>query len=209
MPWCYDPGTMTRNEHHHPEEDTDPFWHLDEQLTELSLKERASGPDVYTVRLKAHTETSPYTPQHTIYPLKRSGTQVEITGKAYILIPDVTLTVRLFDHPVPSGALGTVRDSAWEGMRHHEIAKARGLYYEEDQALALWALDSFDRLDEETHTRLRVAFESWLLERFPKAQRIFTDDDEPGDNPTANQVFLRSQGYDQILPRVFVREVAS
>jgi hypothetical protein len=184
-----------------------PFWSIDEELIELELQESPSGPQRYSVRLKAHTETSPYHPRKTIYPLQQRGTQVEITGKAYILLPDVTVTVGLFDHPAPSGAIGSVTDSNWQGMRHHEIAKARGLYYAQDWALALWEVNSFGRLDDFTHKKLWIAFEAWLLERFPEAERIFTDDDEPGDDPVGNRIFLRSWGYTQVSQRIFAREV--
>lgn len=189
------------------ERDETPFWTIDEQLTELELRESASGPQFYSVRFKAHTETRPYDPKKTIYPLQHNGTQTEITGKAYILVPDVTVTVGLFDHPAPSGAIGAVRGSEWQGMRHHEIAKARRLYFAEDRAFALWEVDSFGRLDDFTHGRLWQSFESWLVTRFPDTTRIFTDDDEPGDSRSENQEFLRSLGYQQVGARIFSREV--
>jgi hypothetical protein len=188
-----------------------PYWTIDDELTELELQESPSGPRQYSVRFKGHTETSPYKARKTIYPLQRDGTQVEVAGKAYILVPDVTLTVGLFDHPVPSGVIGTVKSSEWQGMRHHEIGKARGLYFVEDRALALWEVDSFDRLDDFTHGRLWQAFERWLIGRFPDATQIFTDDDEPGDRREENQDFLRSLGYEQAsgAQRIFVRKVVS
>jgi len=187
-----------------------PYWTIDDELTELDLQESPSGPRQYSVRFKGHTETSPYEARKMMYPLRHDGTQIEITGKAYILVPDVTLTVGLFDHPVPSGAIGTVKSSEWAGMRHHEIAKARGLYFVEDRAIALWEVDSYDRLDHFTHGRLWQAFEQWLVGRFPEAERIFTDDDEPGDSPAENQEFLRSLGYEPAagIERIFVRGVA-
>lgn len=186
-----------------------PFWTIDEELTELELQESPSGSQRYSVRLKAHTETSPYEARKTIYPLEHNGTQVEITGKAYILVPDVMLTVGLFDHPVPSGAIGTVKSSEWQGMRHHEIGKARGLYFVEDRSIALWEVDSFDRLDEFTHGQLWQAFERWLIARFPDSHHIFTDDDEPGDSRADNQEILRSLGYERApgTQRIFMREV--
>jgi len=109
-----------------------PFWHLDEELGEIELQERPSGPDLYAVRLKARTASSPYHAKRELYPLQHDGTEHEVAGKAYILVPDITLTVGLFPAPPPSGAIGTVTDSAWQGMRHHDIASVRGLYYEED-----------------------------------------------------------------------------
>jgi len=92
-------------------------------------------------------------------------------------------------------------------MRHHEIANVRGLYYEQDHAIGLWEVDSFGKLDDLTHTRLWISLENWLMAHFPAAERIFTDDDEPGDVPLGNRVFLRSWGYEQVSPRIFVREV--
>jgi len=119
-----------------------PFSHLDEALGEIELQERPSGPDLYTARLKARTASSPYHAKRELYPLRHDGTEHEVSGKAYILLPDITLTVGLFPTPPPSGAIGTVTDSAWQGMRHHDIASVRGLYYEEDRALAIWEVDT-------------------------------------------------------------------
>lgn len=94
-------------------------------------------------------------------------------------------------------------------MRHHEIAKARGLYFAQDRALAVWEVDSFSRLDDFTHGQLWQAFEHWLIGRFPEAVQIFTDDDEPGDSRADNQEFLRSLGYEQATgaQRIFSKEV--
>jgi hypothetical protein len=186
-----------------------PFRTIDEELAELDLQESPAGPQRYSVRLKAHADTSPCEARETIYPLEQGGTQMEITGKAYILVPELTLTVGLFDHPVSSRAIGTVRSSEWQGMRHHEIAKARGLYFVQDRALALWEVDSFDRLDDFTHGELWQAFEHWLIARFSTAEWIFTDDDEPGDRRAENQHVLRSLGYERIAgaQRIFAKEV--
>jgi hypothetical protein len=95
-------------------------------------------------------------------------------------------------------------------MRHHEIGKARGLYFIEDRATALWEVDSFDRLDDFTHGQLWQPFERWLIARFPDAERVFTDDDEPGDSRADNQEFLRSIGYERApcTLRIFAKEVA-
>ncbi len=84
---------MTERE---PQKVDEPFWHLDEELGELELMERPGGPDVYTVRLKAHTTTSPYHATRELYPLERDGIEQEVFGKAYILVPDFTVTVGLY-----------------------------------------------------------------------------------------------------------------
>jgi hypothetical protein len=186
-----------------------PFWHLDEELGELELKERPSGPDLYTVRLKAHTATAPYHAKRELYPLTHDGTEHEVSGKAYILVPDITLSVGLYNDPQPSGAIGHVTESNWQGMRHHDIASVRGLYYEEDQALGIWEVDPWGRLDEFAHGRLWQLFESFLINRFPAATRIFTDDAGPAEDTERNRDMLRSLGYEHVegTHRIFAKEV--
>ena len=187
-----------------------PFWHLDEELGELMLRERPSGPDLYRVRLKARTAASPYHAKRELYPLSHDGTEHEVSGKAYILVPDVTVTVGLFEQPVPSSAIGMVKDTHWQGMRHHEIASVRGLYYEEDQALGVWEVDAWNRLPDETHGQLWQLFECWLIMRYPNATRIFTDDAEPGEDEARNREFLSALGYQHAegTHRIFVKELS-
>jgi hypothetical protein len=186
-----------------------PFWHLDEELGELELRERPSGPDIYTVRLKAHTATGPYLANQQLYRLQHDGTQHELSGKAYILVPDVTLTVGLFPSPQSSGAIGTVTESAWQGMRHHDIANLRGLYYAEDHAIGIWEVDAWGRLDEFTHGRLWQLFEAFLLHRFPQAQRMYSDDAGPGESTKRNRTFLATLGYSHVIGshRIWEKEV--
>ncbi|MBV9279422.1 MAG: hypothetical protein JOZ41_05030 [Chloroflexi bacterium] len=183
---------MSRSEHEPVEES---FWHLDEALGELELKERPTGLDLYAVRLKARTGTSSYRPRSEIYPLTHAGTEHEVSGRAYILVPDITLTVDLFPNPPPSGAIGRITSSEWHGMRHHDIAAVRGLYYEQDRALAIWEVDAWGRLDEATHSKLWRLFEQFLLNRYPEATQIFADDAEPGNDTERNRGFLGSLGY--------------
>jgi hypothetical protein len=104
-----------------------------------------------------------------------------------------------------------VTKSQWQGMRHHDIANVRGLFYEEDRTLAIWEVDAWGRLDEFTHARLWLAFESFLARRFPGAERIVTDDAEPGEDTTQNQAFLEGLGYRHIAStvRVWQKEVWS
>jgi hypothetical protein len=174
------------------------FWHLDEELGELELQERPGGPGLYTVRLKARMATGPYHAERVLYPLSFDGTQHEVAGKAYILVPDLTLTVGLYTDPPPSGPIGTVTGSQWRGMRHHDIANVRGLFYQQDRTIGMWEVDVWGRLDEFTYARLWLAFESFLVRRFPEAVRIVTDDAEPGADTKQNQAFLEGLGYRHI-----------
>jgi hypothetical protein len=103
-----------------------PFWHLDEELGELELEERPSGPDVKSVRLKAHTESGPYQSDRELYPLAQHGTKHEMSGRAYILVPNLTFTAGVYPEVEASGPIGEVTSFSWEGMRHHDIASVRG-----------------------------------------------------------------------------------
>jgi hypothetical protein len=102
-----------------------------------------------------------------------------------------------------------VTDSAWQGMRHHDIANVRGLYYEEDRSLAIWEVDTWGRLDEFGQATLWQGFERWLTARFPQATRIFTDDAEPGEDTTRNRDFLHGLGYEHVdgTHRIFAKRV--
>lgn len=53
----------------------EPLWHLDEELGELELQDRPGGPDRYTVRLKARTESDSYRARQEFYPLSQGGTK--------------------------------------------------------------------------------------------------------------------------------------
>jgi hypothetical protein len=185
------------------------FWHLDEELGSLELMERPSGPEIYTVRLKAQTNTGPYYANRELYPLSRDGTQHDVSGRAYILVPDFSLTVGLFPQPKSSGAIGEVTSSTWEGMRHHDIAALRALYYQEDQAIGLWEVVDWGRLDTFAHGKLWTLFESWLFKRFPAARQIYTDDAEPRETEEENRELLRSLGYEHVAGThcIFQKEV--
>ncbi|GAC1344513.1 MAG: hypothetical protein NVSMB27_05570 [Ktedonobacteraceae bacterium] len=196
---------------HERDERRESLWQIDETLGELELQEPAGGPDLYTVRLKTRTERAPYRALNELYPLAHNGTRQDIFGKAYILVPDMTLTVGLAPQEEPSGAIGQVTASSWQGMRHHEIAALRGLYYEEDAALAIWEVDGFGRLDSFAHGTLWRQFESFLARRFPQATRVYSDDSEPGEDPDQNQDFLTALGYQPVtgFPRIVVKEVGA
>src|SRR5579862_5587295 len=136
-------GTISRYETEHHEA---PFWHLDEALGELELQAQVGGPEVYSVRLKARTATYPYRGGRELYALQHNGLEHEVAGKAYILLPDVSHTAG--GSPV------------WRGMWPHEIASVRGLFYDQDRAIGVWEIIPARRLDEFTHGRLWLAFES-------------------------------------------------
>jgi hypothetical protein len=188
---------------------SEPFWTIDEELCELPLLHGGETTS-YSVRIKAHLQHSTYHGQRELYPLQAElGTKVETTARAYILAPDITLTVDLYREVSSPGGVGEVVGSEWQGMRHEELARLRGLYYVEDRALAIWEIDDANRLDLTGRLTLWQGFERFLLRRHPDAAWIYTDDAEPGDNEADNRDFLRSLGYQHLggTHRIFTKEL--
>jgi hypothetical protein len=191
------------------DEESEPFWTIDEELCELPLL-HGGEPTSYSVRIKAHLQHSSYNGNRELYPLQTTqGTKVETTARAYILVPDIMLTVDLYREVLPAGDIGEVVGSQWQGMRHEELARIRGLYYVEDRALGIWEVDAAERLDLTGRLTLWQGFEDFLKQHHPDAQRIYTDDAEPGDNEADNRDFLRSLDY-RHLPgahRIFAKDL--
>jgi hypothetical protein len=191
------------------DEGSEPFWTIDEELCELPISE-GGEPTSYAVRIKAHLQHSTYQGNREVYPLQaEQGTKIDLIARAYVLVPDITLTVDLRRDVLPSNMGGEVVESSWRGMRHEELARLRGLYYAEDRALAIWEIDDVDRLDLTGRLTLWQGFEAFLRRHHPDARRIYTDDAEPGANQVDNQDFLRSLGYQDVasMHRVFAKEL--
>jgi hypothetical protein len=97
----------------------DDFWTLDEGLGEVQLYR-----DTWTLRLNAHLDESSYrrSSRTEIVPLTASqGRRTDVLAKPYILVPDITLTAQLYPAPDVAGAIGGVKSSDWEGMKHEEV----------------------------------------------------------------------------------------
>jgi hypothetical protein len=187
----------------------EPFWTIDEALCELPLMD-GGEPTSYSVRIKAHLQRSNYHGDRELYPLEgEQGTKTDLIARAYVLVPDITLTVDLYCEGLTAGGIGEVKESNWRGMRHQELARLRGLYYVEDRALAIWEIDDLNRLDLAGRLTLWQGFERFLLQQHPDATRIYTDDAEPSDNEADNRDFLRSLGYQHLVGphRIFAKEI--
>jgi hypothetical protein len=178
-------------EHERPEPAT--YWTIDEALGEVQLYR-----DTWTLRLKAHTDEEQYRSRHTeIVPLSADhGSRTAVVARPYILIPDITLGVQLAPTPEPSGVIGTVRSSDWEGMKHEEVGTAQGWYYPEDRLIVLWECYYLDRYQgpeptEDANVRvLWEGFERFLTARFPQAQQLVTTADDPLYETADYQTFL-------------------
>ena len=178
----------------------DPYWTAD-----LAIGEAVVERQLRTLRLQLHRSEETFRGHQEFFPLQhRTGTRTYVHARPYFLAPDITLTIDLYSHPQPSGAIGEVADAAWRGMRHLSIGNAQAWLYHEDRSLVLWEcfLEDFCRQPDPTRdaamTTLWTGFERVLLEQFPTgaverlvtpyAEHLYTDQ-------TQWQAFLRQCGY--------------
>ena len=191
-----------------PEQAREPYWQEDIAIGEAALFRG----EVYVVRMRLHTTTERYAGRHELVPLSQStGERVYVHGKPYILVPDVTLTVRLHDPPDLTGAIGAVAGSNWTGMRHEDIGQAQAWLYPADQLLVLWECfpeagyrTSADPQQDATLATLWTGFEGWLRQRFPQAQQFVSTWEDVYARPLWQQ-FLAAHGYTPIAPAAFAK----
>lgn len=80
----------------------------------------------FRFHLKVHEATERYGRSHDdLVRLDGPGTRSYFHGKPYQLIADHHLTVNLFAVPRPTGEIGVVESSNWEGFNHQELGTPR------------------------------------------------------------------------------------
>src|ERR1700693_3370944 len=190
------------------EQPQDEYWNHDEAIGEVSLWRG----DRYSLRLKAHIAEEIYRQgkSEEIIPLRQQrGVRTYVQAKPYVLIPNITLGVQLSPTPDPTGAIGEVASSTWEGMRHEEIGQAQAWLYVEDQSIVLWEaylLPRYrvpDRTADPNTYALWEGFERFLTGRFPSARQIVTTHDDPEYDTAAYQEMLGNLGYSRLNQRAF------
>jgi hypothetical protein len=193
-----------------PERVPDPYWQADTAIGEAQLFRGES----YSVRMRLHTATERVSRRHELVPLSDAVRErVYVHGKPYILVPDITLTVRLNDRPDPTGAIGAMADSDWTGLRHEEIGQAQGWFYPADRLLVLWECfpearyrASDDPRQDTTLTALWTGFEAWLTGRFPEARRLVTTYEDLYDRDQWRR-FLAEQGYTPVASAALAKDL--
>ena len=194
------------------EQGPDPYWQDDAAIDEVRLFRG----EAYTVRMRLHTSTERYAGRREIVPLSQpAGERVYVHGKPYILVPDITLTVRLHEQPDPVGAIGQVAGSDWTGMRHEEIGQAQAWFYAADRLVVLWECfpearyrASDDPLADTTLAALWTGFEAWLRQRFPGAQQLVTTYEDLYDRELWRR-FLADRGYAAVAPAAFAKALTA
>jgi hypothetical protein len=197
------------SEHLSPPEDPDPYWQED-----LAIGEgRFERGQTRAIRLRLHTETERYHAHQEILPLTQPrGERVYVHGKPYIVVPDFTVTLGLYQTPSPDGTIGAVTGSEWRGMRHEEIGQCQAWVYPADRLVLLWecfADDRFRAADpriDPVLAMLWTGFERFLTTRFSDATHLATTW-EPIYERAAWQAFLEDHGYRRFTSATFVKAV--
>ena len=189
----------------------DPYWQHDVAVETPPSYELTGG---FGYRFKIHEATERYGRSHEdLFQLRGPGVRQYFHGKPYQLIADHHLTVGLFAVAPPTGEIGVVEDARWEGFRHQELGNAQGWYYPENRTLVLW-----ECFLEERHrggppwedTLNLVIWQSWerfLIHHSPGIEHVVTTWEDIYDRETW-QLFLEGQGYRQVAPASFAKEVA-
>ena len=185
----------------------DDYWQHD-----LAIGEARFWRDEYTVRLKVHEGTETHDGHLDLLPDRSyTGEKLYFHAKPYILLPDISLTVGLYDRPRGQD-VGEVRDVQWEGMRHQEVGQAQAWYFVGDRMLELWEgyIEEPHRQKDPTQDPamavLWQGFEHFLLDRLHNVERIVTPAWEP-IYPEKWQEFLEQMGYRQLSKRTFEKRL--
>jgi hypothetical protein len=101
-------------------------------------------------------------------------------------------------------------------MRQEEIGQAQAWFYPKEHILILWECflnDPYQADDPRNDHLLQPlwqGFETFLLNRFPQAEKIVTPSWEPMYDHTADSwpEFLQNLGYQQLGRQVFGKDIA-
>ncbi len=181
---------------------SEPYWTLDTSLFTGTF--RYFGSDPISVRGKVHTEQERYTRSDVnqeITPIAiTSGTRTYFHMKPFVLIPDVILTIGLYQQPQPSGAIGEVTSKQERRQKEVEIGNVQAWSYP-DGTLVLWEcfLHDFVRVgaleDDANMAMLWCSVETYLAGQFPQSTQIATTAFDPMFETDEYQQLLAALGY--------------
>jgi hypothetical protein len=168
-----------------------------------------------------HISEEEYSPsRHEIIPLsERRGQRTHILMQPYVLQPELTFTVGLFNKPKKyadqESPIGQVIGAPQtQGFREVEVGNAQAWYYPADKTIVLWECffyDDFRRhpFAEDANMRnLWKGFEHWLLKQYPDTATIATTTRDPiAETVKEYQTFLKSLGYSPLFKTAFGKKV--
>ena len=198
------------DEQQHDPTMSESYWQQDHAIGEGQMDGKA-----FAIRLRLHFAEEAYQERRELVPLRQERSRrVYVHGRAYILVPAVRRSLGIYDRPSPSGAVGKILDSQWEGMRHQDIGNAQGWGYPAERLIVLWEgylFDPYRQVDPRADPSLATlwtGFERLFLDRFPEAERMVTPSWEPVYPEVADwEGFLTARGYRRIDQQVFGKAV--
>ena len=113
----------------------DPYWTHNPVIGEGDIQGHKS-----LIRLHLHRSEERAYHGESLFPIavKRGDTKIYFHAKPYILIPRITLTVRLTRPKADSDEIGRVIGSDVTKLQEREIDNAQAWYYPAEKVLVLW-----------------------------------------------------------------------
>ncbi len=192
-----------------------PYWTHDTSLFTGSF--RSFGSEPVLVRGKLHLADEPYRKSDAdleIVPLAhQQGMSTYVNLRAYVHVPDITLTVELYPATVRRivpDVIGEVAGvSEKPKPKEQDIGDGQAWYYPADRTIVLWECGLYeycrkknlaDRepipIHEDPNMRgLWTGFEQFLTTQFPDAVQIATTFSDPAYPNEQYRAFLTSLGY--------------
>jgi len=185
-----------------------PYWTHDTSLFTGNF--RYFGKEPVLVRGKLHLADEPYRKSDTdleIVPLThKQGMSTYVNLRAYVLVPDITLTVEVYPETVRRivpDVIGEVAEVTEKPkMKEQEIGDGQAWYYSKDQTIVLWECSFFRHFtdsqpihEDPNMTDLWQGFERFLTTQFPEATQIATTYSDPEYPTEQYQEFLTNLGY--------------
>jgi hypothetical protein len=147
------------------------------------------------------------------------GNRSYVMMQPYVVEPKLTLTIGLYNKPKhyadqdsPIGE--TIGAPQVQGFREAQVGNAQAWYYPTDKMIVLWEcfFDSrFHKHPFATDTNMQQlwqSFESYLLQKFPKAETLVTPFNDPiAESIEEYQAFLKTLGYSPLAKAAYGKKV--
>jgi hypothetical protein len=179
------------------------YWTHDTALFTGSF--RYFGKEPVLVRGKLHLADERYHKSDAdleIVPLtQKQGESTYVNMRAYVHIPDITLTVRLHAQPDRPTIGEVVSSHEKPKMKEQEIGDGQAWYYPADRTIVLWECELHRPFEQAPIHRdpnmhgLWSGFEQFLTAQFPDAVQIATTYSDPSYETAEYQEFLTVLGY--------------
>lgn len=184
-----------------------PYWTHDTSLCTGTF--RYFGKEPVFVHGKVHLAEEPYHKRDRdleIVPLThRQGMSTYVNLRAYVLVPDITLTVDLYPaviRRILPDVIGEVAGVTEKPKpKEQDIGDGQAWYYPADKTIVLWECGLHPHFEEapihqDANMRgLWTGFEQFLTAQFPDAVQVATTYSDPSYETEQYQEFLTALGY--------------